>query len=197
MTTQRLLTSKEIEWVLSGINPINNKIFTEASVASCEYTKSLLRKQLKRHKIYPKLLENLKLGIEHNWNTSLIPPGENVGVITAQSIGEKQTQITLDSFHKCGSSDKKVTQGVPRFSELLMATKSPKIVSGFIYFNNGNRSIKELRTTIGNSIVELTLGKLIKSYEIKDNQTSPKPKWYRAWSMITNNLHEDDFYSQS
>lgn len=193
--TQRLLTTTEIEWIISGIKPVDNKISEEASISSIEYTKSQLRKQLKGKKIYPNLLDKLKKGIEKNWHTSLIQPGENVGVITGQSIGEKQTQITLDSFHKCGSSDKKVTQGVPRFSELLMATKSPKMISGFIYFNHGNNTIKELRETIGDSIVELTLKKLIKSYEIKDGCTCPIPKWYKAWSIITNKFYTKDGYT--
>ena len=37
---------------------------------------------------------------------SIVPPGEMVGVLCAQSIGERQTQLTLNSFHQAESSCK-------------------------------------------------------------------------------------------
>ena len=64
----------------------------------------------------------------------MIQAGESVGVICAQSIGEKQTQTTLNTFHKAGQSEKTMTTGVPRFQELLNATKNPKIINHKIYF---------------------------------------------------------------
>ena len=42
-------------------------------------------------------------------------------------------------------SIKTVVSGVPRFSELLNATKNPKLVSCNIYFKEKNNTIKELR----------------------------------------------------
>jgi hypothetical protein len=58
---------------------------------------------------------------------SLVSPGESVGIICAQSIGERQTQTTLSSFHSCGMSIRTVTTGVPRFTELLNVTKNQKM----------------------------------------------------------------------
>ena len=66
--------------------------------------------------------------------TSIIQAGESIGVICAQSIGEKQTQTTLNTFHTTGMSEKTMTAGVPRFQELLNATKKPNIVNHKIYF---------------------------------------------------------------
>ena len=45
---------------------------------------------------------------------SLAQPGESIGSIAAQSIGEPTTQMTLNTFHLAGVSDKNVTLGVPR-----------------------------------------------------------------------------------
>ena len=41
-------------------------------------------------------------------------PGEMVGAMAAQSIGEPATQMTLNTFHFAGVSSKNVTLGVPR-----------------------------------------------------------------------------------
>ncbi|XP_074598393.1 RNA polymerase I subunit RpI1 [Brevipalpus obovatus] len=53
-------------------------------------------------------------------------PGEAVGLLAAQSIGEPSTQMTLNTFHFAGRGDMNVTLGIPRLREILM-TASPKI----------------------------------------------------------------------
>ena len=61
---------------------------------------------------------------------SRIEPGDMVGVIAAQSIGEPATQLTLNTFHFAGVGQKSnVTRGVPRINELLNLTHSPKTQS--------------------------------------------------------------------
>ena len=57
---------------------------------------------------------------------SLVEPGEAVGVVAGQSIGEPSTQMTLNTFHLAGHSSKNVTLGIPRLREILM-TASAKI----------------------------------------------------------------------
>ncbi|KAF4587583.1 DNA-directed RNA polymerase I subunit RPA1 [Ophiocordyceps camponoti-floridani] len=51
---------------------------------------------------------------------SLTEPGEAVGVIAGQSVGEPSTQMTLNTFHLAGHSAKNVTLGIPRLREILM-----------------------------------------------------------------------------
>ncbi|XP_059472140.1 DNA-directed RNA polymerase I subunit RPA1 [Neocloeon triangulifer] len=59
--------------------------------------------------------------------TSQAPPGEPVGILAAQSIGEPSTQMTLNTFHFAGRGDMNVTLGIPRLRELLMmASKNQK-----------------------------------------------------------------------
>ncbi|EYB99100.1 hypothetical protein Y032_0125g1285 [Ancylostoma ceylanicum] len=64
---------------------------------------------------------------------SLAEPGENVGLLAAQSIGEPSTQMTLNTFHFAGRGEMNVTLGIPRLREILMtssehiATPSAKI----------------------------------------------------------------------
>ncbi|KAJ9577717.1 hypothetical protein L9F63_005710, partial [Diploptera punctata] len=47
-------------------------------------------------------------------------PGDPVGVLAAQSIGEPSTQMTLNTFHFAGRGEMNVTLGIPRLRELLM-----------------------------------------------------------------------------
>jgi DNA-directed RNA polymerase I subunit RPA1 len=47
-------------------------------------------------------------------------PGEAVGVIAAQSVGEPSTQMTLNTFHMAGRGEANVTLGIPRLREILM-----------------------------------------------------------------------------
>lgn len=58
--------------------------------------------------------------VELKYLSSLAEPGESVGVIAAQSIGEPSTQMTLNTFHFAGRGERNVTLGMPRLQELLM-----------------------------------------------------------------------------
>jgi DNA-directed RNA polymerase II subunit RPB1 len=64
-----------------------------------------------------------------NWS-SWAQPGEQVGIIAAQSIGEPATQMTLNTFHLAGVAAKSgMTRGVPRLKEVFKVTKAPKATS--------------------------------------------------------------------
>ena len=65
--------------------------------------------------------------IKHKFIHSKIAPGEMVGCVSAQSIGEPATQMTLNTFHFAGVSAKSnVTRGIPRLKELLHVSKNIK-----------------------------------------------------------------------
>ena len=58
----------------------------------------------------------------------LATPGETVGSIAAQSVGEPSTQMTLNTFHLAGHGGANVTLGIPRLREIIMtAAKSLKV----------------------------------------------------------------------
>ena len=68
------------------------------------------------------------------YKKSVINSGEMVGMVSAQSIGEPTTQMTLNTFHFAGVSSKSnVTRGVPRIEEILSLTKKLKNPSLTIY----------------------------------------------------------------
>ena len=55
-----------------------------------------------------------------------IDPFEAAGIITAQSIGEPGTQMTLRTFHYAGVATINVTMGLPRIIEVVDARKVPQ-----------------------------------------------------------------------
>ena len=59
-------------------------------------------------------------------NGNIVQVGEAVGVISAQSIGEPGTQLTMRTFHTGGiASAEDITQGLPRVEELF-ESRRPK-----------------------------------------------------------------------
>ncbi|KAI9055982.1 hypothetical protein LZ554_000916 [Drepanopeziza brunnea f. sp. 'monogermtubi'] len=55
---------------------------------------------------------------------SVAEPGEAVGIVAGQSIGEPSTQMTLNTFHLAGHSTKNVTLGIPRLREIVMTASN-------------------------------------------------------------------------
>ncbi len=66
---------------------------------------------------------------------SVAHPGENVGTIAGQSIGEPSTQMTLNTFHLAGHGAENMTLGIPRLKEVLMTTPTDiKTPNMMVYF---------------------------------------------------------------
>ena len=109
------------------------------------------------------LLETITL----MYKRALVAPGEMVGMIAAQSIGEPTTQLTLNTFHSAGVASKSnVTRGVPRIEEILSLSENPKNPSLTIYMNKDEEMDKEsVRDKIPS--IELTILKeIVDSVEI-------------------------------
>ena len=79
------------------------------------------------HRFNKKALIVLLATIEESYKRAIVSPGEMVGMIAAQSIGEPTTQMTLNTFHFAGVASKSnVTRGVPRLEEILSLSENPK-----------------------------------------------------------------------
>ena len=84
------------------------------------------------------MLETINL----KYKQAIVHPGEMVGVVAGQSIGEPTTQLTLNTFHLSGvSAGATVTRGVPRIEEILRLTKNPKTPSLNIYLKSNDEKI--------------------------------------------------------
>lgn len=188
MNVKRKLKESEIEYVLDFLQK-NPYIPKDTATFLYDKAKTQLKSQLEKVEIYPNLIDLLKQNIKQQYFSTLIQPGEAVGVLTAQSIGEKQTQSTLNSFHKAGSADNQPV--VSKFSELLNATSKPKAPTFTIHFSKDNQDITTLRNLIGHSIIELTIRKLTKDIEIHVDKQDEK--WYDAFYLMKETKRDATF----
>ena len=109
------------------------------------------------------LLETITL----MYKRALVAPGEMVGMIAAQSIGEPTTQLTLNTFHSAGVASKSnVTRGVPRIEEILSLSENPKNPSLTIYMKKDEELDKELVRDKIPSIELTILKEIVDSVEI-------------------------------
>jgi len=181
MRGKRFITFEEEEWLLDFI-PLNKALPVNTALTVQQKQKDLLRKQFKGLRIYPQILPKLKKELQNMHFKTLIQPGESVGISCAQSIGEKQTQQVLNSFHKCGQSEKLMTDGVPRFQELINCSKKPKIVN-FTIYPTVDCSIEKVKDIVGNSIVGVRMKDIVTEYEIWVEDL-PKEQWHDLWLQL-------------
>ncbi|KAI5184396.1 DNA-directed RNA polymerase II subunit RPB1 [Nematocida homosporus] len=73
---------------------------------------------------------------------AIVAPGEMVGTLAAQSIGEPATQMTLNTFHLAGVAST-VTRGVPRLKEIINVAKTIKTPSLILYLRDDLRYTPE------------------------------------------------------
>jgi DNA-directed RNA polymerase II subunit RPB1 len=144
--------------VLLGIQTIVRKTQTYHALWA-----ALLRYWLAPHKMIvekrftKKAFDTLcELIVLKNWQ-AWAQPGEQVGIIAAQSIGEPSTQMTLNTFHLAGVAAKSnMTRGVPRLKELLKVTQNPKATSLTVFLKPEFRTKKEKAREVAQDL-ELTL----------------------------------------
>ncbi len=111
-----------------------------------------------------------------------VEPGQAVGIVTAQSIGEPGTQMTLRTFHFAGIRERNVTLGLPRLIELVDARKKPVTPTMDIYLEESYEKSKEKAIKVAREILHTKISALISSTEtdystkIKLNLNSDKLK---------------------
>ncbi|KAF2478246.1 beta and beta-prime subunits of DNA dependent RNA-polymerase [Lindgomyces ingoldianus] len=98
--------------------------FYAAKRAYCENNPDKLIKKKKSDPNGEVLRRNFDRALDVKYLKSLVEPGEAVGVVAGQSIGEPSTQMTLNTFHLAGHSAKNVTLGIPRLREIVMTASS-------------------------------------------------------------------------
>jgi DNA-directed RNA polymerase II subunit RPB1 len=147
----------DYEWPsISDLTPMEiieefNTIIAELSVNSNELVNkialqnfiTLVRSKLPAKKLIceyglnrVKLTQMIKQ-ITNKFYSGIIAPGEAIGMISAQSLGEPTTQLTLDTFHQSGMSEKPtIVDGVKRVMEILSITANQSGPSNSIYIKD-------------------------------------------------------------
>ena len=130
---QRYLTDDEIEDMLDFIKP-NRKLPPEMDKSVIQNNKNRLIKQLKHQKVNPVIIPELKRQIKTNYFESRISPGESIGILAAQSIGEKQTQNSVIYGEEIlvKKNDKLLKTTVGNFIDQEMVGVSPDSSDNYI-----------------------------------------------------------------
>src|SRR5438552_18791107 len=92
---------------------------------------------------------------------AMAEPGEAVGVVIAQSIGEPGTQMTLRTFHFAGVKERNVTLGLPRLIELVDARKKPVTPTMDIYLDEEHKVSREKALEVAREILCTQIGDVV------------------------------------
>ena len=98
---------------------------------------------------------------------SVVEPGEAVGIIAGQSVGEPSTQMTLNTFHLAGHSAKNVTLGIPRLREIVM-TASNHISTPNMTLYLIPEITEEAGERFAKGISKLTLAEVIENVTVRE-----------------------------
>ena len=196
------------QYIITQLNVLIDSLKASNSVKGTDLFGILLRSYLspklviEHHRLNKFTFDLIIAQIKLQYYDSLVQPGEMVGPIAAQSIGEPATQMTLNTFHFAGVSEKSnVTRGVPRLKELLHISKNPKVPSLNIYLNEENRFSKDKSLSILNDIGVTSLKDITKSmrifhdpndYESNVEEDRDLLEVYKAFQTIDPCLRTDD-----
>ncbi len=113
------------------------------------------------------------------YENSRINAGECVGLVSAESIGEPGTQMTLNTFHFAGVSEMNVTTGLPRIIEIFDARKEIKTPMMEIYLQKSHNNLEKVKdfaakikeTILRELVEEFSLNIFEQTLTVKLNQT--------------------------
>lgn len=98
---------------------------------------------------------------------SVVDPGEAVGIVAGQSIGEPSTQMTLNTFHLAGHSAKNVTLGIPRLREIVM-TASANIMTPTMTLVLNEEIPKEECQRFAKAISKLSIAEVVDKVQVRE-----------------------------
>ena len=113
----------------------------------------------------------VKKRVEEKYEKMKIHPGECVGIVSAESIGEPGTQMTLNTFHFAGVAEMNVTVGLPRLIEILDGRKEISTPTMEIYLNKPYNKGKDIKK-IANEIKEVKLKEVLTDITIDIAESS-------------------------
>src|SRR3984957_8438514 len=123
--------------VVRGDDPLSREAQENATLTFRMHLRATFasRRVLEKFHLNREAFEWVLGEIEAKFNQSVVNPGEMCGTLSAQSIGEPATQMTLNTFHYAGVASKNVTLGVPRLKEIINVATHIKTPSLSVYLD--------------------------------------------------------------
>ncbi len=119
-----------------------------------------LKTNLSKNKLSKKGVEKATTQTAEQYKRALMEPGEAVGIVAAQSIGEPGTQMTLRTFHYAGVKEQNVTLGLPRLIEIVDARRIPSTPIMTIYLIGEHAKSKEGAVKVARDLIYTSLENL-------------------------------------
>ncbi|CAJ0594393.1 unnamed protein product [Cylicocyclus nassatus] len=169
----RKLSKKLI--IVSGEDKISKQAQYNATLLMNILIRSTLcsKKMASTHKLNMEAFDWLIGEIETRFQQAIAQPGEMVGALAAQSLGEPATQMTLNTFHYAGVSAKNVTLGVPRLKEIINVSKQLKTPSLTVFLQGAAAKDAEKAKDVLCRLEHTTLKKVVSNTAI---YYDPDPK---------------------
>ncbi|KAF2072418.1 hypothetical protein CYY_006276 [Polysphondylium violaceum] len=120
------------------------------------------------------------------FNRSMVSPGEAVGLLCSQSIGEPSTQMTLNTFHLAGRGEANVTLGIPRLREIIM-TASREPLTPLMEFQLNDPTDKVKTEKLAKYLELLRMSDLINEITVQES-TKDIERHYDVEIQFTKNL---------
>jgi DNA-directed RNA polymerase subunit A" len=111
-----------------------------------------LEQKIKDVEINKSEFDEICSNVINSYEEALVEPGEAVGTVAAQSIGEPGTQMTLRTFHYAGVAELSVTQGLPRLIEIVDARNNPSTPTMKIHLAEDVKADRNMAKKIAQNI---------------------------------------------
>ncbi|MFP3210726.1 MAG: DNA-directed RNA polymerase subunit A'' [Thermocladium sp.] len=97
---------------------------------------------------------------------AVVDPGEAIGVVTAQSVGEPSTQMILRSFHFAGLREFSMALGLPRLIEVIDARKKPERPMMTVYLQESISHDRDKALEVAKQLQSTTVENVAKAVSI-------------------------------
>jgi len=125
-----------------------------------------LKEEISKEELTRKGVDKAVELTQENYKRALVEPGEAVGIVAAQSIGEPGTQMTLRTFHYAGVREQNVTLGLPRLIEIVDARRMPSTPIMAIFLDKEHGVSKNKATEVAREIIQTTMQDITKAMYI-------------------------------
>ena len=136
-------------------NDIERKIFKKAKKYGVPLPLSTIKEIASYYisgEINDELLDEVIKRAVREYSWALVQPGEAVGIVAGQSVGEPSTQLTMRTFHYAGAAEMNITTGLPRFIEIVDARKDISTPMMTIYLLPEYKNNREIAMEVARRI---------------------------------------------
>jgi DNA-directed RNA polymerase II subunit RPB1 len=173
---------------------INNSVLHIAKILIHDYLS--IKRCLKEYRMTKVAFDYIIQTILHRFLSAIVAPGEAVGPLAAQTIGEVNTQLSMKSVHGVGKAIK-LTSGVQRLNEILKVSKHMKTPSMKIYlkseYNNDKDTVKKVRNKVRYTKIEhlIRSSQILYLHPSMETSTDEETEYLQTYFEFNNILGVD------